>query len=138
MKILTPLKKSFLLFVFAAFLISCSQGMKDSGPTVKNTYKSVSTYAEFEPVTESELKASLDEINNVIAEIGYPGAGYTLWRIENPDIEEKFMVEGNWPDHAAYDVIHQNESYTKVIEKNKELWDKLSAGLTSEKYSLIK
>ena len=137
MKITKSFRQLLMLVVIPVIALSCSEGMKQSGSLTENSLKSVSTYAEFEPVQISDLKTSLNKINTVIAEIGYPGAGYTLWSIENPDIEEKYMVEGNWPDQKSYDIIHQDERYTKALEAEQPLWDKLSRS-TYDQFSLLK
>ena len=71
-----------------------------------------------EGVTEAEMAEVLQEINRATADLGYPNAGYRLWKVTSEQAGEySYLWEGVWPDQATYDVIHESESWEKAWEK---------------------
>ncbi len=81
-----------------------------------------------EGVTEAEMAEALQEINRAIADSGHPNAGYRLWKVTGEREqagEYSYLWEGVWPDQATYDVIHESESWEKVIEKFRPLFERI-------------
>jgi len=78
-------------------------------------------------VSESQLASVLADINAAITEIGYPDAGYTLFKVQSDTTAEyQYLWEGNWPSQATYDVIHENETYTAAFEAHQSVFDALA------------
>ena len=83
-------------------------------------------------ISESHLVSALSELNKAIADIGYPNAGYRVWKIQGDgDVEYKYLWEGNWPSRAVYDKIHENDAYKNVGKPNLAMFEKL---MESQKY----
>jgi quinol monooxygenase YgiN len=77
----------------------------------------------------------LAEFNKVIAKIGYPNASYSLWKkVGDGDGEYTHVWEGNWPDQAAYDAIHENEEYKKAVEMHRSKFEKAMEKQVYQKY----
>ncbi len=69
-------------------------------------------------VSEAHLLSVFRDVNKAIAELGYKGAGYRLWKLQDsPKYESKhlYLWEGNWPSQAAYDAIHESDGYKKAL-----------------------
>lgn len=80
-----------------------------------------------EGITEKKLNDFLKEMNMVIAEEGYPGAGYHLYKITDNNDEYKYFMEGVWPDSATYEKIHNSEKWKAAADKGKDMIDKIQA-----------
>jgi hypothetical protein len=82
------------------------------------TYKSEHLLKVPEDFPVSDLKASLQEINNVIAELGYPECGYQIYGVQN-DNEENYthVFEGKWLTQDNYTTIHEHPKYKEVTKK---------------------
>lgn len=79
-------------------------------------------------ITEAQWSSALAEMNSVIAGLGYPGAGYYLYKTEDPETKNyRYYFEGVWPDDEAYAKIHENPAYLKASEKLGPLYDKIAA-----------
>ena len=79
-------------------------------------------------VTEAEWSAALTEMNGVIAELGYPGAGYYLYKTESADVKNyRYYFEGVWPGAEAYEKIHKAPAYVAASEKFGPMYDKIKA-----------
>ncbi len=122
----------------AALSLACSAPAEqvqdapaDPGPALKSLHL-LNLPAE---VSESQLASALEHINSAIAEVGYPGAGYTLFKVQSDTTAEyQYLWEGNWPSQAAYDVIHQNEAYTAAFEMHQALFDALAQAHVYHRY----
>jgi len=90
-------------------------------------------------VSELEFAKVLDDINDVIAEIGYPGAGYSLWKVQDDSIMQyRFMILSSWPDKAAYDSIHSSEAFNSAWEKHTEFFEPAREQSIYQRYDLVK
>jgi uncharacterized protein (TIGR02246 family) len=79
-----------------------------------------------EGVTEAEWSAALAEINQVIAKMGYDGAGYYLYKTEDAE-DYRYFFEGVWPSAEAYAKIHENPAWIAASEKLGPLYDQIKA-----------
>jgi uncharacterized protein (TIGR02246 family) len=79
-------------------------------------------------VTEAEWSAALKEMNSAIAELGYPGAGYYMYKTENADTKDyRYFFEGVWPSEEAYAKIHKDPTWKAVSEKFDPMYAKIKA-----------
>lgn len=89
-------------------------------------------------MTEAQWSSALTEMNNVIAGLGYPGAGYYLYKTEDPETKNyRYYFEGVWPSDEAYAKIHENPAYLKASEKLGPLYDKIAAVQIYRRMSLV-
>ena len=113
---------------------SCNTQVSDSEEPAKieNTLQSVSYFQDTVGVDPTLLMKAFSIMNEAIEEIGYPDAGYKLWMRESDNSDVRFMIEGLWPDQAAYDLIHDHQLYidARAVTAN----DSALNGLTSVKY----
>lgn len=92
-----------------------------------------------EGVTEAAWSAALTEINGVIAELGYPGAGYYLYKTESADTKDyRYYFEGVWPSAEAYAKIHEAPAYVAASEKFGAMYDKIKAVQIYRRMNLVK
>jgi hypothetical protein len=90
-------------------------------------------------VSESQLASALADISSVIAELGYPGAGYRVFRVQSDTTSEyEYLWEGNWPSQAAYDVIHENEAYVAAFEAHQSMFESLGEMQVYRRYVEIR
>ena len=90
-------------------------------------------------VSELEFAKVLDDVNDVIAEMGFLGAGYSLWKVQNDTIMQyRYMMLSSWPDRAAYDSIHNSEAYNSVQEKYTEFFEPMREESIYQGYDLVK
>lgn len=125
MKTRTFIKNFLIIGIISFFLTYCTQTAQKSEQTVKieNTLKSVSLFYDSIMIEPSQLLSSLEKINKAIDSIGYPDAGYKLWLIQSDTIDDfRFLLEGNWPDQEAYDIIHNHELYKNALGLEDEVW----------------
>jgi predicted ester cyclase len=89
-------------------------------------------------VSDSRIVSALHEINKVISDLGYPAAGYRLWKV-NGDITTGYMYlwEGVWPSQAAYDVIHKNEDYLNALSPYEAMFQKVMDDQVYQRYSQV-
>jgi quinol monooxygenase YgiN len=79
-------------------------------------------------VTEAEWSAALAEINAAVAKLGYPGAGYYMYKTENADTKDyRYFFEGVWPSEEAYQKIHAAPAWIAASEKFNPMYDKIKA-----------
>jgi len=91
-----------------------------------------------EGVTEASWKTALDEVNSVIADLGYPGAGYYMYKDQSNETKNyKYYFEGVWPSKEVYTQIHENPTYIAASEKFRPLYDKINAVEIYRKMSKI-
>lgn len=114
-------------------LASCNTQVSDTEEPAKieNTLQSVSYFQDTVSIDPAVLFKAITIINETIDEIGYPDAGYKLW-MRQPDASGvRFMIEGFWPDQAAYDIIHDNQLFIDARTAANAL---TGDGLVSVKY----
>ena len=105
------------LVLIILITLSCTLSQCKQDKEIPNNLKSVSLWSDSEGVDPTMLLASLELINTAIDSIGYPDAGYKLWIVTEDSIAFRFMMEGLWPDMAAYDEIHDSEIYKVARDK---------------------
>jgi hypothetical protein len=77
-------------------------------------------------ITNSETiksyKESVNKVNKLMIEIGYPKNYYTFLTVGESDKSEnyKFATIGHWTSDAAYTAIHDNAKYKAWSEENKK------------------
>ncbi len=77
-------------------------------------------------VTEAELLAVFKDMNSSIKRLGYPDAGYHLYKVEGETPEEyQYFFEGVWPNAQAYKKIHEDKMYKESDKKANELIKKI-------------
>ena len=132
----------FVGFLAMSFMIifcfNCSQKKVDV-VKIENTLKSVSLFYDSTGVNPSELISFLDRMNKAIDSIGYPDAGYKLWIVQSDTSKDyRFMLEGYWPDQAAYDLIHNDELYKNASEGGDEtIWKHLK-NISYNRFVMVK
>lgn len=100
----------------------------DDAPPAPAGSKSIHLFDLPEGVTEAEWSAALAEMNGVVAELGYPGAGYYLYKTENADTKDyRYYFEGVWPSAEAYAKIHEDPAWIAASEKLGPMYDKIRA-----------
>ena len=112
------MRKTFYFFAITIMLVmlssqSCNTQASDAEEPAKveNTLQSVSYFQDTVGIDPLSLFKAFTSMNEVIDEIGYPDAGYKLWMRESDASDVRFMVEGLWPDQAAYDLIHNHQLF---------------------------
>ncbi len=89
-------------------------------------YKTIHLLDLPEGVIEAQLAGSLKKMNAAIERLGYPGAGYYLYKTE--DEKEKnyrYFFEGVWPSEEAYEAIHNHEAWKKAANETKAVSEKI-------------
>lgn len=98
----------------------------DDAPPAPAGSKSLHLLDMPEGVTEAELSAVLAELNQVIANMGYDGAGYYLYKTEDAE-DYRYFFEGVWPNAEAYAKIHEDPAWIAASEKLGPLYAKIKA-----------
>jgi uncharacterized protein (TIGR02246 family) len=97
-------------------------------PAAPAATRSIHLFDMPEGVTEAEWSAALAEMNGVAAELGYPGAGYYMYKTENADTKDyRYYFEGVWPSEEAYKKIHEAPAWIAASEKFNPMYDKIRA-----------
>jgi hypothetical protein len=94
-------------------------------------YKSVHLLKVPENLSVTLLEKPLKEINNVIAEIGYPNCGYVIYKVQSEnEAEYTHVFEGKWLSKENYNTIHDHPEYKKAIEKHESKFVEIFSGQT--------
>ncbi len=97
-------------------------------PAAPAATRSIHLFDMPEGVTEADWSAALAEMNGVAAELGYPGAGYYMYKTENADTKDyRYYFEGVWPSEEAYKKIHEAPAWIAASEKFNPMYDKIRA-----------
>jgi hypothetical protein len=136
-KKLKHMRKTFLAITIMTVLLasqSCNTQVSDAEEPAKieNTLQSVSYFQDTVGVDPTVLIKAFALMNEAIEEIGYPDAGYKLWIRESDTSDVRFMIEGLWPDQAAYELIHDNQLYIDASTRTAN--DTAMVGLVSVEY----
>lgn len=109
------MKKITILFVlfFIAFQINAK------------AQKEITTVHLYDITSKEVLKSyteSINNINKIIAEIGYPKNYYSFLTVGENDKSEnyKYCTIGHWTSDAAYVAIHENAKFKAWSEENKK------------------
>lgn len=90
--------------------------------------KSIHIFDMPDGVTEAEWSAAIKELNDVVAEIGYPNAGYAFYKVENDSVKNnRYYFEGIWPAGDAYQKIHEHPAYLEAEKKFMSMYSKIKA-----------
>ena len=133
----------YLIFGFISFIIvSCGSPLDEGiekAELLQFEVTSLHLWDSTLNVSEVELVKVLDEVNDAIAELGYPGAGYLLWKVQNDTLmQNRYMMLGSWPDKVAYDSIHKSEAWQSVWEKHSEFLESMKEQSVYSRYELVK
>jgi ferritin len=134
------------IYVFALFIsyaiVSCVSTVDEGTEKAELWQYEFSTLHLYDStlnVSEVELAKVLNDFNDVIAELGYPGAGYFLWKVQNDTImQHRYMITGYWPDKEARDSVHNSEAWKSAWDKHSELLKTVRAQSVYRRYELIK
>jgi hypothetical protein len=86
-------------------------------------------------ISEGDVAAALSEVNSAIAEIGYPDAGYRLWKVTGEQSGEYVYIwEGNWPSWEAYRNIHDDSAYLTAMGNNESVFGALTDDQVYNRY----
>jgi|GEM_PF-345480 len=71
----------------------------------------------------NKLEMPIKEINDVLAEMGYPDCGYVIYKV-NDDYESDYthIMEGWWLSKENYDETHNHPKYKETFEKYRDLF----------------
>lgn len=97
-----------------------------AGPAAPAAIKSLHLFDLPADVTEAEWSAALAEMNRAIARLGYPGAGYYLYKTEDAE-DYRYFFEGIWPSAEAYAAIHADPAWIAASEKFGPMYEKIKA-----------
>lgn len=102
-----------------------------SGPLVK----SMTMFNLPTGYTGDQVKASLEEANKAIAQLGYLGNGYAFYMVTDEEVKtEQCLVEGTWLSEEVYNVIHSSQEWKDATGKDKEMWDQIMANRMYRRY----
>ena len=127
------MRKTFYFLAITIMVVlvasqSCNTQVSDTEEPAKieNTLQSVSYLKDTVGYNPQLLLEIFAKMNKAIDEIGYPDAGYKTWLNQSDESDVRFMVEGLWPDQAAYDIIHDHQLYIDAgTSADSILWDGL-------------
>lgn len=90
--------------------------------------KSIHLFDMPDGVTEAEWSNAINEINAVIAKIGYPNAGYVFYKATGDTVKSnRYYFEGVWPAGDDYKKIHEDPEFIRASEKLTPMYDKIKA-----------
>lgn len=79
-------------------------------------------------MTEAELSGMFSKMNAVAEQLGYPGAGYFLYKTTSNDAPNyRYYFEGVWPSETAYKAIHDDAAFKKASDETKDTYQKIKA-----------
>ncbi len=79
-------------------------------------------------LTEAQWSDSIKEFNTVIADMGYPGAGYAFYKTTDSTVNtNRYYFEGLWPSDEGYEKIHEDPAYLAAAKKLDPLYAKIKA-----------
>jgi quinol monooxygenase YgiN len=111
---------------------------EDEAPAPVET-KSIHLFDLPDGITEAEFSATLQKLNEVVAELGYPGFGYHFYKTESPDTEEyRYYFEGTWPSEEAYAEIHEAPAFTAAGQELSLLYQKIRETELYRRVTLVK
>jgi quinol monooxygenase YgiN len=97
-------------------------------PSAPAATRSIHLFDLPEGVTEAAWSAALQEMNDVAAGLGYPGAGYYLYKTESADVKNyRYYFEGVWPSEEVYLKIHEDPTWKAASEKLDPMYAKIKA-----------
>ena len=107
------------LVAMASLAFAIQEGTNQAGFTTAH-------YFNLEPSDEAKLLTFMQDFNQLFTKLGYPNVKYRLWRITNDTTAQRsYRWDAVWPNRAAYDKVHQDESYKKLLEKHRPAFDAL-------------
>jgi len=107
---------------------------------IENTLKSVHLMRDSIGIDPSLILSYFERVNKAIDSIGYPDAGYNLWIVQSDTVKGlRFLFEGNWPNQAIYDTIHNHVLFKNITPTPDEerLFDELKR-ISYNRFILVK
>ena len=117
MKIKIKIISFLAIFAIVFYCTSCMQKAKESenASKIENTLKSVHLMRDSIGIDPSLILSYFNRVNKAIDSIGYPDAGYNLWIVQSDTVKGlRFLTEGNWPNQAIYDTIHNHVLFNNI------------------------
>jgi hypothetical protein len=104
----------------------------------EHTLKSVHLFNLPDGVTEEDLSAALKTVNDVIAEMGYEGSGYRLWKVIGDQAGDyTYLWEGVWPNREDYAAIHESSAYERATESVRDVMTQVMEGQVYNRYGRV-
>ena len=130
------------LFIIVFYCTSCMQKVRESenAGKIENTLKSVHLMRDSIGIDPSLILSYFERVNKAIDSIGYPDAGYNLWIVQSDTVKGlRFLFEGNWPNQAIYDTIHNHVLFKNITPTPDEekLFDELKR-ISYNRFTLVK
>lgn len=113
-------------FIFGIALVAAAAGAAAAHQVARPPATALKTLHLFNipPADEPKLLAALADLNEAIAEAGYPQAGYRVWKVSGTQQgSHQYIWEGNWPDRNAYLAIHANDAYQRASKRTRAAQD---------------
>ena len=100
-----------VVFLMAGMSIGRAEA---EGPTLKTVH----LFNVASAAAEADLLGALDEMNQAIAQAGYPQSRYRVWKVQGDQQgSHAYLWESTWPDAAAYAKVHETQSYQRAFER---------------------
>ena len=124
---------TIITFLVILCLSNCSKSSNDEEPTGGEVFKAVHLLNLQPEASEAEMLQILNELNAVIAELGYPNIKYRLWK-ERGDKQGKYkyIFDSTWQNQEIYDKVHNSEKYKRMID-----WIAKDLGVTTLRYQIL-
>ena len=107
----------------------CIRDISNSdAPPAPASEKSIHMFDMPNGLTEAQWAATVRELNAVIANMGYPGAGYTFYKTSDNSVKNnRYYFEGVWPAGDGYAKIHEDPAFIEASKKLDPLYAKIKA-----------
>ncbi len=91
-------------------------------------YKSLHLFDLPQDMTEADLTSMFNKMNAAVERLGYPGAGYFLYKtLSNDAPNYRYYFEGVWPSEATYKAIYDDAAFKKAAEETNNTYQKIKA-----------
>lgn len=107
----------------------CVRDMSNGdAPQPSASTKSIHIFDMPNGLTEAQWSDSIKEFNTVIADMGYPGAGYAFYKTSDSAVKtNRYYFEGVWPSGEGYKKIHEDPLFLAAAKKVDPLYAKIKA-----------
>lgn len=97
-------------------------------PRPRASTKSIHIFDMPNGLTEAQWSDGIKEFNTIIADMGYPGAGYAFYKTSDSTVKtNRYYFEGVWPSGEGYKKIHEDPLYIEAAKKMDPLYAKIKA-----------
>lgn len=135
---------SLIYFIFIIIACtSCShtdQGiqMNKAMTSPSSHVKSVMLYDSINKWPIDTIQSAIDRLNEVIGEIESRPAGYSIWKVQSDTINTyQYLIQGHWPDQAAFDSIHVNPDFRKQLDADVHVYNETRKWKLYRRYEAI-